>query len=289
MDLLPEFEVARRRVRGLRSELSARNHVRAASYAHDRTYGSEPAVVYREEDGEHGNFFPAAWRCIVRNEGWRARLEKSYTASGRIVRGWERERGELECATSSDALLMNLFCTPGVLGSARLRALLGVETGLHPEFGWWARVPLRDGYDDRTEIDMRLGDLLVEAKLCEGDFQMGRAELMLRYEGFDDVFDVALLQKTRGMFRSYQLLRGVMAAVEHEARFCLMCDARRPDLIEDWFAVLRAVRLSDVRCRLQVVTWQEIAQCVPVALRRFLAEKYGIGEDSKIEGDDSYT
>jgi hypothetical protein len=182
--------------------------VRAASYAHDRTYGSEPAVVYREEEGEHGNFFPAAWRCIVRNEGWRTRLEKSYTASGRIVRGWERERGELECATSSDALLMNLFCTPGVVGSARLRALLGVETGLHSE---------------------------------------------------------------------------------HEARFCLMCDARRPDLIEDWFAVLRAVRSSDVRCRLQVVTWQEIARCVPVALRRFLAEKYGIGEDSKIEGDDSYT
>ena len=42
---------------------------------------------------------------------------------------------------SSDALLMNIFCTPGVVESAALRRL-GVEAEAQPVFGWKARVPL---------------------------------------------------------------------------------------------------------------------------------------------------
>ncbi|MBS1815550.1 MAG: hypothetical protein JSS87_11795 [Acidobacteria bacterium] len=269
---------ARRVASRLRAEVSARNRMRAQtdSLSHEQTYSSQPAVVYAEENGGHGNFFPPSWRRIQANAAWAARLDKTYTASARVPRSRDRWRGELECATSSDALLMNIFCHPATMKSATLCALLGVSASDKPEFGWRARVALTNGHDDRTEIDMRLGDLLVEAKLCEGDFQSAPMSMMWRYDAFADIFDIERLHPRRGKLRSYQLLRGVMAAVEHDARFCLMCDARRSDLKDDWAEMVAAVRYSTVRCRLQIVTWQEIAQHLPRPLAAFLDEKYGI-------------
>jgi hypothetical protein len=96
---------------------------------------------------------------------------------------------------SSDALLMNVFCTPGVLSSAPLRSMLGIAGSVEPEFGWKARVPLRTGRVDRTEVDMRWGDLLVEAKLTETDFQCRAAKIVESYRDLDEVFDRELLPK----------------------------------------------------------------------------------------------
>ncbi len=274
--------VARRRAGLLRRELSARNLVRAQAFAHETTIGAVAAVVYAATaDGSgHGNFFPASYRRIAGNAAWAARLEKAYTASGRIARGRDRQRRELECANSSDALLMNVFCHPTVLRSGGMRALLGVDAAAVPEFGVRVRVPLRGGHDDRTEMDMVLrggaGDLLVEAKLSESDFQRASPVLMDRYAAFESAFDVAELPRVRGQLRSYQLLRCVLAAEYTGARFAVMLDARRTDLLEDIFVTYRAVRDAGVRSRLHVVTWQQIAACVPRTLQAFLAEKYGI-------------
>lgn len=266
-----------RHTSALRREISSRNLARAADHAHETTYGALPSVVYSEDErGDHGNFFPASYRRILAKPAWAARLNKTYTASSRIVRGHERERAELDCANSSDALLMNIFCHPGTLKSQRVRCLLGVEQGATPEFGVRTRTPLRGGYDDRTEVDMRCGDLLVEAKLNESDFQTAREDLLARYENFADVFDCHRLARTRGQLRSYQLLRGVLTAEHSDSRFAVFCDARRPDLCEDWFAVLCAVRCSHLRSRMVLVTWQEIAVCVARPLQTFLATKYGI-------------
>lgn len=171
---------------------------------------------------------------------------------------------------------MNIFCAPSTLNSKPLCATLNINSDDTPIFGWRANLPLVNNHADRTEIDMRVGDLLVEAKLCEGDFQSASLAMMRRYPGFNEVFDIERLHPRRNKLRSYQLLRGVMAAVAHDARFALMCDARRPDLIEDFTQVLSAVRYSAVRCRLQLITWQEIARHLPQSLTQFLAEKYGI-------------
>ena len=54
-----------------------------------------------------------------------------------------------------------------------------------PGFGWRARVPLRNGRFDRTEVDMRLGGLLVEAKLTESDFQTCKAAVAESYRDFE--------------------------------------------------------------------------------------------------------
>jgi hypothetical protein len=96
---------------------------------------------------------------------------------------------------SSDALLMNVFLDFGTGEVDRLKDALGVESDGLPVFGWRARVPLASGRFDRTEVDMRWGGLLVEAKLTEGDFQTHAASVMEGYRDFDVVFKRELLPR----------------------------------------------------------------------------------------------
>jgi hypothetical protein len=56
----------------------------------------------------------------------------------------------------------------------------------------------------------------------------------------------------------------------------VICDARRPDLVDAWFSVASAVRLPLLRSRLQLTTWQEIAATLPKSMRMWLEDKYGI-------------
>ena len=265
----------------LRAEISARNLLRVetpgAALAHETTFGRARHVIYApDEEGAHGNFIPAVYRRILANPHWARRLEKAYTASERMPRAADRRRAELECATSSDALLMNVFCFPGMLRRTNLCALLGVRPGACAEFGVRAQLPMRGGEVDRTEIDMRLDDLLVEAKLTEGGFGTASRERLLRYEGVVEVFDVDELPWTARGVAGYQVVRGLLAAHASDARFAVLCDARRDDLCEAWFRVARAVRGAENRSRLMLLTWQEIAADVPPSVQRFLAEKYGI-------------
>ena len=262
----------------LRRELSARNLVWAEHLAHEMTFGRSPCIIHAgQADGSHGNFLTASWRRIQACPRWRRRLEKAYTAGRRVPRSFDRRRGELEAATSSDALLMNLFCYPGMLRRASVIRLLGNQSGHLPAFGVRAKIPLSSGQADRTELDLQLGDLLLEAKLTEAGFQTARPALVSRYRDLDVCFFVEDLPRTAtGDFSSYQLLRGVLAAFALDSRFAVVLDRRRGDLIEQWFDILRAVRFSDLRSRLQLVSWQELATAAPSAVRRFLEVKYGI-------------
>jgi hypothetical protein len=289
MDYLdPEPPPARARRTGLagrlRGQVLEQNRHRAAARPHELTRASQPAIIFSPQNdasqATHGNFIDASYRRIVADPAWRARLEKAHTAKRQArpagpdeaIRCWR----ELDTATSSDALLMNIFCYPGVLARGKLPALLGIERGIRPEFGYRPALEVTGSLPDRTEIDMRLGTLLIEAKLTETGFQTAPLRLVERYPQFANVFDPAELAISRRGVESYQLLRGVLAAQAEGSSFCVLVDSRRADLIEAWHSVLRAVRSFDLRTRLRLYTWQEIAVCVPLPLRRFLAGKYGI-------------
>jgi hypothetical protein len=267
--------------RGLRAEVSRRNVGRVRASLDEVTRGASPSVIYAPEQGTHGNFIDASYRRILANPAWARRLEKAHTAkrlarptgADEEVRAWR----ELDTATSSDALLMNIFCYPRVFASGKLGLLLGLEARVKPEFGVRSTADLKGGHVNTTELDMRLGDLLVEAKLTEADFQSAPVSLIERYAGFDAVFDRERLEISRRGFESYQLIRGVLAAHAAGARFAVFCDARRPDLVAAWYRVMSAVRSFELQGRLRLVTWQEMAGCVPKPLRDFLSEKYGIG------------
>jgi hypothetical protein len=123
---------------------------------------------------------------------------------------------------------------------------------------------------------MSLGHLFVEAKLTEGGFQRGRPDLVSQYQDLSAVFYVNDLPVSAGMFQSYQLIRGVLAAHHHGRSFLVLCDARRTDLIEAWYRIMRAVPSCELRSRMAILTWQELSDSLPATLQRFLDQKYGI-------------
>lgn len=178
----------------LRRELGLRNRLWAKGRAHVGSYGNPPVIVYAPEDRRHGNFFDAAYAAILGRPDWMRRFNKIH-AQGRALPKAERKWRELDSSMSSDALLMNVFCTPGVAEAPAVRQMLGVDAGDAPVFGWKARVPLAGGLLDRTEVDMRWGGLLVEAKLTEGDFQSRAARVVEGYRDFDAVFERELLPR----------------------------------------------------------------------------------------------
>jgi hypothetical protein len=390
----------------LRRELGLRNRLWARGRAHVESYGNPPVIVYppnhpTDEDlsvrtprksVRHGNFFDPAYAAIAARPEWMRRFDKIH-AQGRSLpkadsgRRWR----ELDSSMSSDALLMNVFCTPGVVEAAAVRQTLGVDGEDSPIFGWKARVPLKSGRFDRTEVDMRWGDLLVEAKLTESDFQTRADAVVEAYRDFDAVFDRELLPRVQlatkrrreaaefpedysqeaeqtaeeldleggggfnprtkpaqstwalqtaeerfalkghdfsravsvakstlalapeerfppipleilnssvafeaaapdagdsvktsspttgeSGYAGYQLIRNVLAAYSHGCSFCVIHDQRRPDLREAWFEVMAAVKSADIRVRLKVLTWQELAAMLPEGLQGFLDLKYGI-------------
>jgi hypothetical protein len=269
----------------LRSELSLRNLKFASSngFLHERTDGQVPSVIFgRDEDGRHGNFHPEAYRKIYDTPVWKRRLDKVHTAwrRSRVRADWQWK--ELDCSNSSDALLMNIFCYPGVVRSVRVQAMLGIGSDATPQFGFKPYTALRGGKRDNTEIDMKIEDLLVEAKLTESDFQSAKFDLIRRYHDLEKVFDLSELPMHNDRYNSYQLIRGALAAYAMNCSFCVFCDARRPDLVEAWYRIMCAVRLSELRCRLKLLTWQELGTVLPEDLQHFLAAKYGIFHRRKL-------
>ena len=300
----------------------ARNRLWARGRAHVESYGTPPVIVYAPDEDKHGNFFDAAYAAILRRAEWMRRFDKIH-AQGRALPKAESGRRwrELDSSMSSDALLMNVFCTPG---APAVRRALGVESEEPPLFGWKARVPLKSGKLDRTEVDMRWGSLLVEAKLTEGDFQTCRAAVAEGYRDFDAVFEREMLPRVElraarrrtavefaeeftqeweetapdedlarefqaaivarareaelveAGYAGYQLIRNVLAAYAEGCSFCVLHDERRPDLREAWFEVMAAVKSAEMRVRLKVLTWQELAGTLPEELQDFLDLKYGI-------------
>lgn len=266
----------------LRQELSARalRWAEEHGFPYEPTLGSSPSILYRPDgQGRHGNFHPASYRRIVGHPDWRRRLLKTHTTARKSLASHDGERRELDCCNSSDALLMSVFCHPSASGPrSATRSYLGVEPSAPLIFGYKPRTPLKTGLLDRTEVDLRIGDLLIEAKLTEVGFQTARWDMAERYRDFADIFDPDLLPRTGDKLPSYQLVRGVLAAfAEPACRYCLLCDQRRRDLIELWLQILAAIRPGQPRWRCLLLTWQELSAVLPRGLRVWLEGKYGIG------------
>ena len=267
-------------VSALRQELIARN----TSYAvlnllpHVTSYGELPVVVYQPSEcgRHHGNFITASYRAILRRPEWRKRLQKVHSQGRRSLPAKDGSWRELDSSLSSDALLMNIFCYPSVTQRRAVCRILGLEPGSVPEFGFMPRIPLLSEATERTEVDMKLGNMLFEAKLTEGDFQIQRAELVEGYRDLRDIFECRHLPRLGRKYVSYQLIRNVLAAHALSLDFCTLLDARRPDLLEDWYDIVRSIRFAGLRARCKVLTWQELSICLPAALQRFLSAKYGI-------------
>ena len=264
------------------NKLRVENSKRARAYAKSNklpfyeSLGENPTIMFEPYNGgnKHGNFLPSSFNAIRENADWLDRLNKQHSQRKALP---EQKRGnakELDSSNSSDALLMNIFCNPKILNQ-NIAKLIGVDF-LLPVFGCEGKIPLNNGKLDTTEIDMRIGKTIFEAKFTEKDFTKQRREIVESYKGFQDVFDINLLPKTKTHYIFYQLIRNVLAAYHHDYCFRLICDIRRPDLLHAWWEVHSAIRLHNLRARCSFILWQEIVTLADKELQRFLYSKYGI-------------
>jgi len=262
----------------LRQELKGRNaaYAKRKKLPHSLSYGEMPVIVYEpfSQGRRHGNFLDVGYRAITENPQWKRRLAKVHTS--RSLPKTDRAWCELDSAMSSDALLMNVFCHPATIKNPALRSLLGVDDFSCPEFGFKPRVPFLNGRFDRTEVDMKFGTLLVESKLTESDFQIARSRRVECYRDLDEVFDRTGLPMINESYVSYQLIRNVLAAHALDLDFCVLLDARRPDLREAWYQIMSCVKITGLRTRCKILTWQELSAVLPSELQDFLDIKYGI-------------
>ena len=263
----------------LRRELIARNaaYAEMAQLPHVMSYGKPSVVVYRQSDcgRYHGNFINASYREILKRPEWKRRLQKVYTQAKQSLPK-DNVWCELDSCTSSDALLMNIFCYPHLTKSRDLALILGTERGDIPTFGFMPRVPLIRNTVERTEVDMKLGNVLFEAKLTETDFQIQSSVQVEQYRDLEEVFDCDKLPRVGDKYISYQLIRNVLAAHTLDLNFCVLLDTRRQDLLERWYQIMSCVRSVILQTRCKVLTWQELSAYLPSALSDFLKVKYGI-------------
>jgi hypothetical protein len=256
---------------------------RAGQWAHNsqfpsyRSLGTEPTVLFEStsDSRAHGNFLKSSWRAIQADPAWARRLMKPHPRKSALPEARRPAARELDSSNSSDALLMNCFCCPQSAG--RLLAGLGLQhQDVQVEFGFMAKIRLKNGTTDATEIDMKVGSLLVEAKLTEKDFTTRPRRHVESYLDFEETFVVDMLPRKADHIRGYQLIRNVLAARQVRWRLCVLIDQRRPDLIQEWWLVHAAIRDPRLRGQCEFRTWQQVRAASPAALARFLIEKYGL-------------
>jgi hypothetical protein len=172
---------------------------------------------------------------------------------------------------------MNCFCYPGA-AERIIAAILPSLAYSPPRFGVPGEVALVGGGRDATEIDMQIGTAIFESKLTEHDFTTQSKAHVEKYARFNEVFHISALPQSEDKYHSYQLIRNVLAADQHIWNFYVVCDARRPDLLHEWWKVHSAIKTAELRSRCGFLLWQEIACVCPPELSLFLREKYGLGE-----------
>lgn len=267
-------------VSALRREIGdcARQYAERHNIPYYLSLGQSPTVIFEPYNGNalHGNFLASSYQAILAHPLWKARLQKRHPKSQALPADKQGQAKELDSSNSSDTLLMNVFCYPGIEKCHSLARLFGQTTLSAAEFGVSGHVPLVGGETDTTKIDMRLEGLLIEAKLTEPDFTSKSKARVATYRDFEAVFEASALPQDDDEYFNYQLIRNVLAAFACGSAFFLICDARRPDLLRSWWEVVRSIKLLELRSRCNLVLWQEIAVAAPAEIREFLREKYGM-------------
>jgi len=241
---------------------------RAEAYAQEREIAvdSSPksATIFKNLSD---NFSSASSQAIEQREEWRDRLNKGHTQVPGAL--------EMQSSNSSDALLMNIFCYPKILKWKGVRDLLGVDEN-SPHFGVSPLVEKDGTRKESTEIDMEIGDLFVEAKLTEADFVSKDIAKVSKYTHLATYFHIEQLPSDGKKFTTYQIIRNLLAAIQHGKRHALFCDERRPDLVRSYFETVCCLKKAEHRSQCQVIFWQEIARRCGRDLADFLRQKYGI-------------
>ena len=208
------------------------------------------------------SFHDETFKNIVGNVHFK-RLAKSHpTAPGFL---------EMQSSNSSDALLMNFFSHPRIKESKSLRKLLSFKLSDDIEFGWNPKHENETRH--KTEIDMKIGMSIFEAKLIESDFKSKTLDVVLRYNDVENLIDLKPLIKN-GLVYNYQLIRNAVTAKIYNYKFYLIVDETRVDLILEFNKVKNLIIDKSLKENFSFITWQEIAKYVEIDLKNYVTKKY---------------
>lgn len=263
----------------LRIQLSAKAETWALlnGIPHYKSLGENPVVLFEglQQSAGPGNFHPLPWEKIQSNSECADRLRKPHQRKNALPENRRATAFEMDSCNSSDALLMNIFCFPGIIEQISSGISIPLD-GSEPKFGIRPGVPLESGKMDTTEIDMVINGNFFEAKLTEQSFTTCSKEKLFTYKHVLKVFDLDKLPNDGMNFTSYQLIRNILAAHHHESWFTVLIDGRRPDLNKVFEQTKSAIMVPELIRRISLITWQQISNSGPGVLRNFLAEKYAI-------------
>lgn len=225
------------------------------------------------------NFHSKSWEIIKNNSSYLKRTLKTHNYKGFI--GIVPKIMEMQSSNSSDALAMNIFCYPDFMKWNGVKKLFGITDFSDIQFGFKAKVKklYSENEEDATEIDIRINDdILIECKLTEDEFTKKDKKEVLKYVMFEKIFHKDKLIQDDNRYSNYQLIRNILAAEQHDSRFILICDIRRPDLAKSFYQTIRCIKddYIDLRTKCEIIYWQDIAQVVGKELKYFLNEKYRI-------------
>ncbi len=212
-------------------------------------------------------FHPDSYENISKHADWKARTQKPHSK----VLGVK----EMQSSNSSDALLMNIFCHPLIGKWAGIKKVIGSDLE-SVTFGFSGAVRLCKGEVDKTEIDLSLTDSLCEAKLTESDFTKKRPTVVENYAGLKETFHIEALPRKGNDYDNYQIIRNLLASVQHKRKHFLLCDERRPDLVRRYMDTVSCLREIQSRLNCRVIFWQELVAACGVSLREWIEEKYGM-------------
>lgn len=208
------------------------------------------------------SFQPQTFSNINSNKDYSNRLNKSHSNA----KGYK----EMQSSNSSDALLMNIFAYPNILENESLRNLLGVNKNESIEFGW---NPVFKNETRKTEIDMKIGDSIFEAKLTESNFTKKSQHIALNYPNVEQIIDLTPLYKGEDILY-YQLIRNLLTAYKYKCDFNLIVDESRSDLIRAFKKVKEAIKIEELKNHFNFLTWQEITGTLENDLKQYITKKY---------------
>ncbi|MCK9299742.1 MAG: hypothetical protein M0P23_00010 [Bacteroidales bacterium] len=209
------------------------------------------------------SFNPDSYKNILENAEYKSRLDKVHPQASGFM--------EMQSSNSSDALLMNFFAHPRIKEWKSLRDLLLFFQSDEIEFGW---NPLFENETTKTEVDMKIGNQIFEAKLTESDFTKKDLEVVLRYANVENIIDLKPFINENNEVINYQLIRNILAAEKYGYKFNLLVDETRTDLIREFYRVKMAIINKDLADQCNFYTWQEIAEAVGRDLKNYITDKY---------------
>ena len=212
------------------------------------------------------NFHTKSFRNIQSNDKWQKRTQKKHS---HFVDGIL----EMQSSNSSDALLMNIFCYPGLKKWKGIQKLLNFDQTEEFQFGWNPKFD-NENRQYPTEIDLKIGNRIFEAKLTESSFTSKSKDVIRSYPDFESVFNEEILTLPNGMISNYQLVRNILAAYKYDYNFTVIIDSSRIDLLREITKIIKSIRLDDLRKRIDFITWQEITGKLGNDLKSYISEKY---------------